>query len=555
MLYTKQIQTFVTNDCSEDFVLPDYYPEIRRIIGVRCTAAAEGKYVSGDEIEADGCVVYTVLYTDGDGEICQVSETTQYTASLPVKGDGLSPDGIVLDTAADGVVCRVTAPRKITLSAKVKTSARSTAVSDVAGAVGAAPSAGAGEGMSSALVPAGSGDGGNMSGKSGVGVNQAGKSGVGADKTGLAGKAGALDGSGVARKSGFAEMSGGPIVRRKVKSVTSAELAELRANSTVEGELREREGMGLVSAFAEICVSDVRISGSSVSVKGDAYATLLLKNVGEGEKYSTAKSRVPVDLAIPIPERYLKGQEGAKVSLSAFADVHLVEAEISDDGLVSWRAEYSVDVDMMRSCAADLTEDAYIPSAESEEVETAQLSMYECAASSTGRLTVQVSGKLKSIKPGAGILFAWGEGFVDKAALSGGRMTLTGKVKITGIADCGGEIVSEEFVSPVKYEAECESSVSPEDKVGGRMRIRVCDIVSRVDGDEAVFSAELAVSVFIMKEKSEEAVVSITPAGDVPEARAVITVYAADEGESAWDVEKKFRLGYPAVSNAGVYVI
>ncbi len=495
MLYTKQIQALAVNDCSEDFVLPDYYPEIRRIMGVRCTAAAEGKYVSGDEIEADGDVTYTVLYTDGDGEICQVSETTQYTAGLPLKNigsEGASPDGIVLDTSADGVVCRVTAPRKITLSSKVKTNARSTIVQSV----------------------------GDYAGYAADGTNEAAQA----------------------------------VVRRKVKEVCSAEIMELRGSSVVEGEIRQREGMSLVSAYAEICASDVRISGGNVSVKGDAYAVVLLKGSGDGEKYVTAKSRVPVDVTLPIPERFLKDKDG-KVSVCAFADVRLVEAEISDDGLVSWRAEYSIDADLTRSSVSEMTEDAYIPSSESEEIERAELHLYQCAAAHSGRITAQVSGKLKNIKPSSDILYSWGEGYIDKAVLSGGRMVLTGRVKIVALADCGGEIVSEEFASPLKYEAECEADVTADDRLWGKYKVRVCDVIPRVDGDEAVFSAEAAVSAFIMKEKSEDAVVGISPVGESAGDRAVITVYAADEGESQWDVEKKFRLGCPAVGNGGLYVI
>ncbi len=126
-LYLKRFDMTSVCDVTEDFTLPDYIPEIRRVIGVRALATTDGKYLSGDELEADGSVTYTVLYVGGDGEIYQVSETSSYTGRAPAKSedDRFSVSDIVLSCTAENVSCRVTAPRRITLSSRVKLSVMS----------------------------------------------------------------------------------------------------------------------------------------------------------------------------------------------------------------------------------------------------------------------------------------------------------------------------------------------------------------------------------------------------------------------------------------------
>lgn len=123
MIYQKRCDTENTVDVSEDFVLPDYCPEVRRVLGVTARASVGGKYLSGEELEADGDVTYTVVYMGGEGEICQSSRTSAYTGHIPLKteeGDRFTPGDIVLSCAAEGINCRVTSPRRITLSSRVK---------------------------------------------------------------------------------------------------------------------------------------------------------------------------------------------------------------------------------------------------------------------------------------------------------------------------------------------------------------------------------------------------------------------------------------------------
>ncbi len=122
-LSVKRLDTTQTIDVTEDFSLPDYIPEVRRIVGVQSGASVDGKYLNGSELEADGNVLYTVLYLGSDGGLCAVPLTTSFDGRIQVKsheGDSFGADDISLSAATDNVICRVTAPRRLTLSSKVK---------------------------------------------------------------------------------------------------------------------------------------------------------------------------------------------------------------------------------------------------------------------------------------------------------------------------------------------------------------------------------------------------------------------------------------------------
>ena len=80
-LSVKRFDSVHTTDVSEDFSLPDYIPEVRRVVGVQSSSTVDGKYLNGDELEADGSVMYTVIYLGGDGGLCAVPLSSWTEAS------------------------------------------------------------------------------------------------------------------------------------------------------------------------------------------------------------------------------------------------------------------------------------------------------------------------------------------------------------------------------------------------------------------------------------------------------------------------------------------
>ena len=109
----------VFSDVSEEFSLPEYEPEIKKILRVTARVLPAGKYVGGGRAEFAGTVVYGVIYCGAEGEIAGVTLSSDYEFAVPVLQAEREP-AVYADTRADSVVCRPLAPRRLQLRTKLK---------------------------------------------------------------------------------------------------------------------------------------------------------------------------------------------------------------------------------------------------------------------------------------------------------------------------------------------------------------------------------------------------------------------------------------------------
>ena len=108
----------VYTDVSEEFVLPDYEPEISRIL--RCTARVlpAGKFIGGGRAEFAGSVVYELVYA-GDGGACASAVlSSDYEFAVPMGAEG--DVAVYEEPEPDTVICRPTAPRRVQFRTKLK---------------------------------------------------------------------------------------------------------------------------------------------------------------------------------------------------------------------------------------------------------------------------------------------------------------------------------------------------------------------------------------------------------------------------------------------------
>ncbi len=113
--------TVITHDVSEEFTLPDYVCEVRRVLLTRAQVLPESKYISdtqgGTRLDFGGTVTYSVIYTDDEGKLCSTPLSSSYEASATLKCQG---GDILVDTIADNVTTRVNAPRRLTVKTRLK---------------------------------------------------------------------------------------------------------------------------------------------------------------------------------------------------------------------------------------------------------------------------------------------------------------------------------------------------------------------------------------------------------------------------------------------------
>ena len=139
-------------------------------------------------------------------------------------------------------------------------------------------------------------------------------------------------------------------------------------------------------------------------------------------------------------------------------------------------------------------------------------------------------------------------------------MMLTGQVKLSALMMGEGESLCEEAVVPLRYECEAYSG-APDTDDGAMLRrtsVTVCDISMRHDGENVHLTAELAISAVALGSRKVRFVSEISPTSEresVGLDGCVIRVYAPSDGESAWDVEKRFRLRESARFEGEYYII
>ena len=116
----------VNTDISEEMTLADYYPEIRKMLYLRCSLLPPSKFISGNKIDVSGVADYTIVYLSADGQICSAPFLTEYSFSLPVEnmndfeiGEGVT---VMAHSVCESSSVRVSSPRRLQIRSHLRTS-------------------------------------------------------------------------------------------------------------------------------------------------------------------------------------------------------------------------------------------------------------------------------------------------------------------------------------------------------------------------------------------------------------------------------------------------
>lgn len=114
----------VNSEIAEDFTLPDYLPEIRRLLRVTPSFSCPSGYTGSTDAEFAGNADWSVLYVGGDGKPATANLSSSYEVTAPVspdlpldRGAGLHAEHSV---CAESVTGKVTAPRKLSVKSRLR---------------------------------------------------------------------------------------------------------------------------------------------------------------------------------------------------------------------------------------------------------------------------------------------------------------------------------------------------------------------------------------------------------------------------------------------------
>lgn len=109
----------VTCECTADGTVPDYLPEIRRVLSVRAEAIPGGQYTGQNRAECAGSCRFTVIYADPEGKMAAVEATGDFECGVPLGGADPSAVSVNWEAEAETPVCRLGGPRKFSLRTTV----------------------------------------------------------------------------------------------------------------------------------------------------------------------------------------------------------------------------------------------------------------------------------------------------------------------------------------------------------------------------------------------------------------------------------------------------
>ncbi len=116
----------VSTELSGDFSLPDYQPEIKRLLRVTASVLPSAKYIGGTECELSGSIDYYVLYTGSDNQIYCAPLEGEYKVTVPFEAGGesaYSALALAAEITPELVSGRVTSPRRLSIKCRLATRA------------------------------------------------------------------------------------------------------------------------------------------------------------------------------------------------------------------------------------------------------------------------------------------------------------------------------------------------------------------------------------------------------------------------------------------------
>lgn len=114
----------VMSEVSSDISLPDYQPEIKRLLRVSATVQPPSRYIGGGSMEFSGTVDYCILYTGNDGQIYCFPTSADYAFRVPLEAgaDFDLSDALVAYAYSEpeSIVSRVGGPRRMSVKCRLR---------------------------------------------------------------------------------------------------------------------------------------------------------------------------------------------------------------------------------------------------------------------------------------------------------------------------------------------------------------------------------------------------------------------------------------------------
>lgn len=488
----------VTYDLSGDFSLPDYQPEIKRLLRIETSVLPPERYVTRDHLDLSGSMDYFVLYTGNDDQLYCAPLSTDYQINIPLGEERDRNDSAsfwsgedatcTCHIAADPVTGRVTAPRRLNIKCRLTAKAKAYA-----------------------LMPLSVSD---------------------------------------------SDTPSGEHTERLLGHMKSARLFQkvgemLPLQDDVILSPGEANEMRVICAEGQVMVTETSPATDMVTCRGDVLLKLTLcpADLPEGEETTPTviTRKIPFSQAIDV--------SGVTPDCSSCAHGACSEMSIEvEEGHLHADLGIILEVLAQKNQITPYTKDLYSTQRETD-CTYATYPIEEAIKCLNGNFTLSDSLPLSDvgIHPSSRVIDVTASAFPESIAISQGKCVLIGHCRVHMLLTRDGEYSSATFELPFKYES--DSGMMDAEESGNMISdfdaaVQAINCRARMDGERVGIDAELAVMLRSVR-KGEMLALADVSFGEKVTRRCgeyVICFPAADD--TLWMVAKRYHAPLAALSAA-----
>lgn len=497
---TKICDRTLTQEINEDFSLPDYQPEIRRLLRVAATVPPAAKYIGSGKAEFSGSVVYNILYSGSDGGLysCRLSTEYSFDAPLDTDSDCDLSDNVVCfaQSSPDMIVSRVTAPRKLNIKCRLRTGVRAAAMRSVA------------------------------------------------EQT-----SGAFNPSAIERLTDSIESSFFCHGVSEPLSVGDEMIPEALGSADMNGNLR------VIDTEGNVFINEAVAVQGAVNCRGELAVRIMYCRENESADAENSGSCIPQIMQRKIPVSISVELDGAMPGDDCRAWGHCPDISVTvEDGRFICSGEIVAEAEVQRNEKIPFTRDMYATDRECECTYTdyqIPVSLRCTNGNFTQSGTVQLSDM--GVQSGARLVDISGIAVADKVECERGRYIITGKCRYTCLLYDGGEPTAKEFELPLRYELDGDGMCSDTENIETDVDITPVGCRARVDGERLGVDTEMAVAIRICSGRKVRMLSRVAfgePFASAAKSKGVFRICYPGADDTLWSIAKKYKVKVCDVSAA-----
>lgn len=478
------------NEISAEYNLPDYLPDINRLLKVSAKICETSHFLSGDTLEYDGRLKCFLLYATGDGNLKSAEFERDFSGNTSVSGTSGDCD-IRFCADIETVSCRLQNPRKLT--AKIKLALTSAVYCGIA------------------TTP-------NVIGKLTADEERA-----------LQAKTHAIAG----------------VFPKKAEELSTPISEDLELDAALPS-IEE-----IVAVELEPYMLELRTSDEKVNYKGEILAEILYRAAqteSDSENQSDAPSHAYFTAKIPISGEIAAEGVGDHPVANATIKIGSLEYRPQENTFGENRTaeldfDYSVYIDFYCNEETEITTDMY--STEYESICEQESISYETAVIAKSFNFSADGTASRDDTDFDKIVMTTATADIERTEKQGNKILFFGNANVSVILTNGAGIyLSRNFTVPLRAETDIKISEAFEIKTAAT----VLASSAKLDGDNIQTNLEILVSYTIFEKHTDPRIRQISVYKDRParnEKSPSLTLCYPSSDDSLWDVAKKYSTTVP----------